>query len=141
MKFNLRETILIKQECIEFLLGTGKKTKIDIYTRFKTSTYYLMSIALSTFLTLLYIFISHQWNAQAFSLVLLILFIFLVGLSWIIFRFQSKQFCYTDSLNSLESVCKDSLESLFLFHSNSSHTFLDKLYLLSKFSLYPNYSP
>ena len=112
MKFNLRETILIKQECIEFLLGTGKKTMIDIYTRFKTSTYYLMSMALSTFLTLLYIFISHQWNAQAFSLVLLILFIFLVGLSWIIFRFQSKQFCYTDSLNMLVRYPQEILRSL-----------------------------
>ena len=92
-------------QCIE-------KTKIDIYTRFKTSTYYLMSIALSTFLTLLYILISHQWNAQAFSLVLLILFIFLVELSWIIFRFQSKQFCYTDSLNMLVRYPQEILRSL-----------------------------
>ena len=112
MKFDLKESILIKQECIEFLLGNGKKTRIDIFTRFRTSTYYLFSIALSTFLTLLYILFSHQWNTQAFSLVLLILFIFLVGLSWIIFRFQSKQFCYTDSLNILVRYPREILINL-----------------------------
>lgn len=100
-------------ECLEFLLGERKSLKLNIITLLTSIQYYWIAIILSTFLSILYIFIFPSSGLTNLYNLFLINSISIIALSIAVLYFQSIQLKYVEILDTLTKYPTDTLNFLY----------------------------